>query len=452
MIHKYKQGGMSIVLDVHSGAIHVVDPMIYNLLDYYPEPDTSAVVSALGSQYTVSDLEEGMKEIDALIEMGQLFTSDDYLDSAAFKKKPIIKALCLHVAHDCNIRCKYCFASQGDFHGERLLMSLETGKRAFDFLVAHSGNRHNLEVDFFGGEPLMNFDVVKSLVDYGRSLEAANNKHFRYTITTNGILLDEEKMAYINTHMENVVLSIDGRPEVNDFMRPTVHGKGTYDIILPKFKKLVEGRGDKTYYVRGTFTHFNTDFAKDVVHLADQGFTLTSVEPVVSEPHHDYTLTESDMKTVFEQYESLAETLIERSGTDQAFKFFHFMIDLSQGPCVIKRVSGCGAGSEYIAVTPEGDIYPCHQFVGNLDFKMGNVDTGEFETRLADEFSKVHVYEKQACRECWAKFYCSGGCHANAFNFNQDLRIPYTIGCEMEKKRIECAIYIKAKEMTEESI
>ncbi|MZQ98465.1 MAG: thioether cross-link-forming SCIFF peptide maturase [Acidaminobacter sp.] len=452
MIHKYEQGGMHIVLDVHSGAIHVVDPMIYRLLDFYPNPDQEAAVAALSGEFEEGVVREGLGEMDALIEMGQLFSPDDYLDSSAFKKQPIIKALCLHVAHDCNIRCKYCFASQGDFHGERLLMPLETGKRAFDFLVAHSGNRRNLEVDFFGGEPLMNFEVVKALVAYGRSLEAANNKHFRFTITTNGILLDDDKIAYINEHMDNVVLSIDGRPEVNDFMRPAINGQGTYDVILPKFKKLVESRGDKTYYVRGTFTHFNTDFAKDVVHLADQGFTLTSVEPVVSEPHHDYTLTSEDMKTVFEQYESLAETLIERSGTDRDFKFFHFMIDLNQGPCVIKRVSGCGAGSEYIAVTPEGDIYPCHQFVGNTDFVMGNVDQGTFETRLADDFSKVHVYEKQACRSCWAKFYCSGGCHANAYNFNHDIRVPYEIGCDMEKKRIECAIYIKAKEMSEASL
>jgi uncharacterized protein len=452
MIHKYEQGGKYIVLDVHSGAIHVIDKMIFDLLDCYPDPDRSHVLKMLSGQFSAEALEEGMSEIDTLIEMGQLFSKDDYLSSVAFKKQPVIKALCLHVAHDCNIRCKYCFASQGDFHGERLLMPLETGKNAFDFLVAHSGNRRNLEVDFFGGEPLMNFEVVKSLVDYGRSLEAANNKHFRFTITTNGILLDDEKMDYINTHMDNVVLSIDGRPEVNDFMRPAINGTGTYETILPKFKRLVEKRGDKTYYVRGTFTHFNTDFAADVVHLADQGFKLTSIEPVVSEPQHDYTLTENDMKTVFEQYESIAETLIDRAGTKKAFKFFHFMIDLSQGPCVIKRVSGCGAGSEYIAVTPEGDIFPCHQFVGNPDFKMGNVDTGEFETRLADAFSKVHVYEKPACRECWAKFYCSGGCHANAFNFNGDIRKPYAIGCEMEKKRIECALYIKAKEMSEGSL
>lgn len=452
MIHKYEQGGLHLVLDTHSGAIHVVDPMIYCLLDFYPNPDREKAMAALSGTYPADALEEGLKEIDALMEMGQLFSPDDYLDGAAFMKQPVIKALCLHVAHDCNIRCKYCFASQGDFHGERLLMPLETGKQAFDFLVAHSGNRRNLEVDFFGGEPLMNFDVVRSLVDYGRSLEALHNKRFRFTLTTNGVLLDDEKIDYINTHMENVVLSIDGRPEVNDFMRPAINGQGTYDVILPKFKKLVAARGDKTYYVRGTFTHFNTDFAKDVIHLADQGFTLTSVEPVVSEPHHDYTLTQADMKTVFEQYDTLAETLIQRSGTDKAFKFFHFMIDLSQGPCVIKRVSGCGAGSEYIAVTPEGDIYPCHQFVGNEAFKMGNVEEGTFETRLADQFSKVHVYEKEDCRRCWAKFYCSGGCHANAFNFNGDIRKPYEIGCEMEKKRIECAIYIKAREMSEASL
>lgn len=452
MIHKYEQGGAFIVLDANSGAIHIVDRMIYDLLDYYPGIDKEAAFKILSELYSVDALEEGLAEIEILIKKGQLFSQGDYLDTSLFKKQPIIKALCLNVAHDCNIRCKYCFASQGDFHGERLLMPLETGKHAFDFLVAHSGNRRNLEVDFFGGEPLMNFDVVKALVSYGRSLESKNNKHFRFTITTNGILLDEDKIDFINEHMDNVVLSIDGRPEINDLMRPAINGKGTYDTILPKFKRLVEKRGDKTYYVRGTFTHFNTDFAADVVHLADQGFKLTSVEPVVSEPHHDYTLTEADMTTVFQQYESLAETLLERAGTERAFKFFHFMIDLKQGPCVIKRVSGCGAGSEYIAVTPEGDIFPCHQFVGNPDFKMGNVDTGVFETTLADDFSKVHVFEKPKCLDCWAKFYCSGGCHANAYNFNGTIMEPYAIGCDMERKRIECAIYIKAKEMSEGSL
>ena len=450
MIHKFKQGDLAIVMDVNGGAIHVVDDLIYDVLDFYPEQDSATVIKNLENKYSEADLVEAMSELDQLLLAGQLETSDQYIDDIHFnQKKPVIKAMCLHVAHDCNIRCKYCFASQGDFKGDRGLMNYEVGKQAFDLLVSHSGNRRNLEVDFFGGEPLMNWEVVKQLVDYGRSLEAAHNKNFRFTLTTNGVLLDDEKIEYINENMENVVLSLDGTQATNDLMRYTVNGGGTYDIIVPKFQKLVEKRGTKSYYVRGTFTHFNTDFAKDVIHMADLGFKLTSVEPVVSEPHHDYTLKETDLPTIFSEYERLAEEIIARSKTEKAFKFFHFMVDLSQGPCVIKRLSGCGAGSEYIAVTPEGDIYPCHQFVGNEDFKMGNVAEGTVDLGINQSFKNAHVYNKPKCKDCWAKFYCSGGCHANAYNFNKDINMPYDLGCEMEKKRLECAIYIKAKEMTE---
>lgn len=451
MIHKFKQGDVSIVMDVNGGAIHVVDDLIFDVLDYYPRESREDVVKHLSSKYSEAALREAMGELDELLMAGQLETSDQYVDDLHFNQKaPVIKAMCLHVAHDCNIRCKYCFASQGDFKGDRALMDLETGKKAFDLLVAHSGNRRNLEVDFFGGEPLMNWEVVKSLVDYGRSLEKEHNKNFRFTLTTNGVLLDDEKIDYINANMENVVLSLDGTQKTNDLMRYTVNGGGTYDIIVPKFQKLVEKRGPKSYYVRGTFTHFNTDFAKDVIHMADLGFKLTSVEPVVSEPHHDYTLKETDLPKIFKEYEDLAEEILKRSKTENKFKFFHFMVDLSQGPCVIKRLSGCGAGSEYIAVTPEGDVYPCHQFVGNTDFKMGSVLEGEIDKSISTSFKNAHVYNKEKCKECWAKFYCSGGCHANAYNFNKDINIPYDLGCEMEKKRLECAIYLKAKEMMEE--
>lgn len=451
MIHKFKQGDVSIVMDVNGGAIHVVDDLIFDVLDHYPRESRDEVVKILGEKYSEEALREAMGELDELLMAGQLETSDQYVDDLHFNQKsPVIKAMCLHVAHDCNIRCKYCFASQGDFKGDRALMDLETGKKAFDLLVAHSGNRRNLEVDFFGGEPLMNWEVVKSLVDYGRSLEEANKKNFRFTLTTNGVLLDDEKIDYINANMENVVLSLDGTQKTNDLMRYTVNGGGTYDIIVPKFQKLVEKRGSKSYYVRGTFTHFNTDFAKDVIHMADLGFKLTSVEPVVSEPHHDYTLKESDLPVIFKEYEDLAEEILKRSKTENNFKFFHFMVDLSQGPCVIKRLSGCGAGSEYIAVTPEGDVYPCHQFVGNTDFRMGSVLEGEIDKSISTSFKNAHVYNKPKCKDCWAKFYCSGGCHANAYNFNKDINMPYDLGCEMEKKRLECAIYLKAKEMMEE--
>lgn len=446
MIHKFKQGDLYFVLDVNSGAVHVIDEIVFDALEYYPQNNAITVIRNLKDKYPEQAVKETLEEIDFLIENDMLFTDDAYVNSIEFNNRmPVIKALCLHVAHDCNIRCAYCFASQGDFKGDRSLMSFEVGKKALDLLVANSGNRRNLEVDFFGGEPLMNFEVVKQLVEYGRSIEAEHNKNFRFTMTTNGVLLNDEIIDYLNAHMSNVVLSIDGRKAVNDKMRYTISGGGTYDIIVEKFKKLIEKREGKSYYVRGTFTKNNLDFANDVIHLADLGFKSTSVEPVVAKPTDSYAITEEDIETLNLQYEALAEEIVNRNNTDQAFSFFHFAIDMKQGPCVIKRLSGCGAGSEYLAVTPEGDIFPCHQFVGNDHFKMGNVLAGILDFGLTNEFKNAHVYNKEKCRSCWAKFYCSGGCHANAYNFNNDIFVPYEIGCELERKRIESSIYIYGK-------
>lgn len=453
MIHKFKMDDVNIVLDVNSGAVHIVDDIVYSILDYYPQKNEEEIKTLLKDQYSSEEIKSVLAELNDLRKQDLLFSEDTYISNSAFTtRKPVVKALCLHIAHDCNIRCRYCFASQGDFKGTRSLMSEEIGKKALDFLIENSGNRRNLEVDFFGGEPLLNFEVVKKLVDYGRKREKEANKNFRFTITTNGVLLNDEIIKYINENMENIVLSIDGRKEINDKMRYTVNGEGTYDIILPKFKNMVETRGDKSYYVRGTFTKYNIDFAKDVLHLADQGFKNTSVEPVVAEPGKDYEFTYEDLPEIFHQYENLARELIKREKEGNGFNFFHFMVDLNQGPCVIKRLTGCGAGSEYLAITPEGDIYPCHQFVGNEKFKMGSVVNGLNKERLNIDFANAHVYNKEKCRDCWAKFYCSGGCHANAYNFNNDINRPYDLGCEMEKKRIECSLYIQAKlRMTEKT-
>lgn len=451
MIHKFKQGDLYFVLDINSGAIHLVDHVIFDILDDYPSKTKEEVMSLLSEKYSDKMLEEAFEDIEYLVGQEQLFTEDKYIQALEVHPgEPVIKAMCLHVAHDCNIRCAYCFASQGDFEGDRSLMSLEVGKKAFDYLVAHSGNRRNLEVDFFGGEPLMNFDVVKELVAYGREIEKPHNKNFRFTFTTNGVLLNDEINAFVNEHMDNVVLSIDGRPEVNDKMRFTINDKGTYDTIVPKFKSLIETRGGKSYYVRGTFTRFNQDFSNDVLHLADLGFDSVSVEPVVAEAKHAYALRDEDVDYLCNQYEVLADEMIKREQEGKGFNFFHFALDLSQGPCIIKRLSGCGAGSEYIAVTPEGDVYPCHQFVGDEDFLLGSVVTNEVDHSKSSDFKKAHVYNKEKCKECWARFYCSGGCHANAYNFNNDIFVPYDLGCELEKKRIECAIYMHGKRLSGE--
>ena len=456
MIHCYQSNGYSIVMDVNSGAVHVVDDLVYQLVPLL-EPlvkekkDKGEILDFVKAQqlpYTEEETAEAVGEILLLAQEGQLYTEDiyeNYIDS--FKKREtVVKALCLHIAHDCNLACRYCFAEEGEYHGRRAIMSYEVGKKALDFLVANSGNRTNLEVDFFGGEPLMNWEVVKQLVAYGRSLEEEHHKKFRFTITTNGVLLNDEILEFVNKEMGNMVLSIDGRKEVHDRMRPHRGGQGSYDEIVPKFKKAAESRGQMNYYVRGTYTHYNTDFAKDVLHLADLGFKQISVEPVVAQPSDDYALTEEDLPVLFAEYDKLAAEMVRRKKEGNGFNFFHFMIDLEGGPCVYKRLSGCGSGTEYLAVTPWGDLYPCHQFVGNEDFLMGNVWDGVKRTDIRDEFKCCNVYAKEKCSKCFARFYCSGGCAANSYNFHGSITDAYDLGCELQKKRIECAIMIKAAE------
>ncbi len=445
--HKFHLNDRFIVLDINSGAVHVVDEIVYDLIDIYENGSFEEAKKELSDKYSEEALKEAWAEIGQLEDNGLLYSEPADLGEIKYNEDNIVKALCLHVAHDCNLKCNYCFASQGDFDGEKLLMPLEVGKKALKFLAENSGNRRNLEVDFFGGEPLMNFGVVKDLVAYGEELEKEYDKNFRFTITTNGVLLDREKMDYINEKMDNVVLSLDGRREVHDNMRPTVSGKGSYDLIAPKFLEFTKLRGDKSYYIRGTFTSHNLDFADDVKFLKEEGFDIISMEPVVAEPENDYAILEEHLDDILKEYEKLSEYYIEKNKTDDGFEFFHFMIDLTQGPCFVKRVVGCGAGSEYLAVTPEGHLYPCHQFVGDEDFKIGTVDEGITRPEVVERFKKSNVLTKDACQECWAKYYCSGGCHANAYNFNKDIDIPYEIGCEMERKRVECAISIKANMM-----
>lgn len=448
MVHQYKMGGYNIVIDVNSGAIHVVDDMTYDMIEMYESSDKDSIFTEMAKRYPVhkDEIAEVWDEIAELIAAEELFTKDSYEPYITdFAKRPtVVKALCLHIAHDCNLACQYCFAEEGEYHGKRELMSYEVGRKALDFLVANSGNRRNLEVDFFGGEPLMNFQVVKDLVAYGRSLEKTHDKKFRFTLTTNGVLLNDDIMEFANKEMGNVVLSIDGRKEVHDRMRPFRKGAGSYDLIVPKFQKFADSRHQEKYYVRGTFTHNNLDFSKDVLHLADLGFKQISVEPVVAQETDSYAIREEDLPQLMEEYENLALEMVKRHGKENDFNFFHFMIDLEGGPCVAKRLSGCGSGTEYLAVTPTGDLYPCHQFVGNTDFLMGNVDDGVVNTDLRDEFKSCNVYAKDKCRECFARFYCSGGCAANSYNFHGDIHNAYDIGCALQKKRVECAIMIKA--------
>ncbi|WP_347995007.1 thioether cross-link-forming SCIFF peptide maturase [uncultured Eubacterium sp.] len=447
MIHQYKSNGYNIVLDVESGAVHVVDDITYDVISLYEENSADEIVSKLKSSYNEDEIRECISEVKELVEDGQLFTEDIYepfVEKFKEKRQTVVKALCLHIAHDCNLACKYCFAEEGEYHGRRALMSFEVGKKALDFLVANSGNRVNLEVDFFGGEPLMNWDVVKQLVAYGRSLEKPNNKKFRFTLTTNGVLLNDEVMEFVNKEMSNVVLSLDGRKEVNDRMRPFRTGKGSYDLIVPKFQKLAESRNQTNYYIRGTFTRNNLDFSEDVKHFADLGFKQMSIEPVVGPEEDPYSIREQDLPQIMEEYDKLALEYIDRYKKGNGFNFFHFMIDLTQGPCVYKRLSGCGSGTEYLAVTPWGDFYPCHQFVGNEDFLMGNVDEGITKPEIVKEFGNCNVYSKEKCKNCFAKFYCSGGCAANSYNFHGTINDAYDIGCEMQRKRVECSIMIKA--------
>lgn len=455
MIHQYKNNGYNIVLDVNSGSVHVVDELVYDIIPLVEEEISAGteesriegiVTEKLKGRYTPSDIADAFLEVMELKKEGQLYAPDIYENYIIdFKKREtVVKALCLHIAHDCNLACRYCFAEEGEYHGRRALMSYEVGKKALDFLVKNSGSRVNLEVDFFGGEPLMNWQVVKELVAYGRSLEEPYHKKFRFTLTTNGVLLNDEVLEFANKEMSNIVLSIDGRKEIHDLMRPFRQGMGSYDLIVPKFQKVAESRNQMNYYVRGTFTRNNLDFSKDVAHLADLGFQQISVEPVVAEPTDDYALRQEDIPSLLEEYDKLALELLNRKKEGKPVNFFHFMIDLKGGPCVAKRLSGCGSGTEYLAVTPWGDLYPCHQFVGKEEFLMGNVDEGITRTDIRDEFKTCNVYAKDKCRQCFAKFYCSGGCAANSYNFHGHINDAYDLGCELQRKRIECAIMIKA--------
>ena len=458
MIHKYKQLGLNIVLDVYSGSVHVVDDTFYDMLDFFgdsfekKDECPTQIREKLLETYSDTQITEAYEELCSLYNDGLIFTDDLYAEIAKhWQKKAVVKALCLHIAHDCNLRCKYCFADTGEFHkGHRSMMSAEVGKKAINFVIANSGSRKNIEIDYFGGEPLMNFGVVKEITEYAKESGKKAGKNFRFTITTNGILLNDEVKAYVNENMSNVVLSLDGKKETNDRMRYRVDGSGSYDTIVPKFIDLTESRNQDNYYVRGTFTAKNLHFSEDVLHMADLGFKQTSVEPVVAPETEDYALTEEHIPVVFAEYEKLAEEYVKRRKEGKPFQFFHFMVDLEQGPCVIKRLSGCGAGNEYLAVTPDGDLYPCHQFVGNEDYKMGDVEQGIVREDIRELFEKSNVYTKPTCKDCFAKFYCSGGCCANAVQFNGDINKPYTLACEFERKRVECAIAIEAIKMLEE--
>ena len=443
MIHLYRFKDLNIVLDIGSGAVHAVSDAVFDILSCRNNQVDE-------KKYSPEIVREAKKEIEELFAAGMLDSPDTPADEASPERRgAVIKAMCLHAAHDCNMRCEYCFADTGGFRGKRALLPLETGKRAIDFLLKESGNRINLEVDFFGGEPLMNYGVIKELVLYGREQEKGYGKNIRFTLTTNGLLLDDEKTEFINEYMDNVILSIDGRPEVNDRMRKTVSGEGAYDHIAGKLVRFAEARkrnrANPLYYVRGTYTAFNKDFSKDVLHLANLGFKNISLEPAVTSGEEPWALTEADLPELFAEYDRLTDLVLDREEKGDPISFFHFKVDLDQGPCVFKRASGCGAGTEYIAVTPEGDIYPCHQFAGDTDYRLGNVYDERFENRLADVFRRAHIYSKEDCRSCWAKYYCSGGCHAAALQTNGDLMKPRRLSCELEKKRLECAIGLAAK-------
>ncbi|MBQ6374569.1 MAG: thioether cross-link-forming SCIFF peptide maturase [Clostridia bacterium] len=454
MVHQYKLNGYNIVLDMASGAVHAVDEVAYDIIAMYPDHAPEAIAQAITAKYpevTEADVASCIGEIEALVADGKLFSEDKYERLAFdFKARPVVvKALCLHVAHTCNLNCSYCFASQGKYHGERALMSFDVGRQALDFLIARSGTRHNLEVDFFGGEPLMNWDVVKRLVAYAREQEARFDKHFRFTLTTNGMLIDDDVIDFCNREMSNVVLSLDGRREVHDRLRVDYAGHGSYDRIVPKFQKLVKARGGKNYYMRGTFTRNNLDFTNDVLHMVDLGFTETSMEPVVCAPGDPEALREEDLPVLFDQYERLACEMIRRKREGRPFTFYHYMIDLTGGPCIYKRITGCGSGTEYMAVTPWGDLYPCHQFVGDPRFLMGDVWSGVTNPAVQDEFRHVNAYARPECRDCWAKLYCSGGCAANAYHATGSIRGVYDLGCQLFKKRIECAVMMQVAEAVE---
>ena len=451
MIHQYKLGGYNIVLDICSGSIHVVDEVAYDIIAMYEENSREDIIKAITEKYadrediSASDIEECFNQVETLKEKGKLFTPDTFepmADKLKAKTAGVVKALCIHIAHTCNLNCSYCFASQGKYHGDRAMMSFEVGKRALDFLVENSGSRRNLEVDFFGGEPLMNFDVVKQMVEYARSIEKEKGKNFRFTLTTNGLLIDDDVIEFANKEMSNVVLSLDGRKEVHDRYRVDYAGNGSWERIVPKFQKLVEAREGKNYYMRGTFTHANPDFLKDIQQMLDLGFTELSMEPVVCAPGDKEELTQEDLPVVLDQYEKLAELMLERDRQGKPFTFYHYMIDLTGGPCIYKRISGCGSGTEYMAVTPWGDLYPCHQFVGEEKFKLGDIWQGVTNTDIQSEFAACNVYARPDCHDCWAKLYCSGGCAANAYHSTGKVTGVYKYGCELFRKRMECAIMV----------
>ena len=459
MVHQYKLNGYNIVLDSCSGSIHSVDEVAYDIIAMYKEKSPEEIVRELLEKYahrsdvTEEELYACIADVAALEKAGKLFTPDNFASMAGtFKERSgdVVKALCLHVAHTCNLNCSYCFASQGKYHGERALMSFEVGKRALDFLIENSGRRTNLEVDFFGGEPLMNWDVVKQLVEYARTQEEPHHKKFRFTLTTNGMLIDDDVIDFANREMSNVVLSLDGRKEIHDALRVDYAGKGSYERIVPKFQKLVKARGGKNYYMRGTFTHANPDFTKDLFHMADLGFTELSMEPVVCAPGDSAALTPEDIEIVKQQYELLAVDMLRREKEGKPITFYHYMLDLTGGPCIYKRISGCGSGTEYMAVTPWGDLYPCHQFVGEEKYKLGNIWDGVTNTALREEFRSCNAYARPDCKDCWAKLYCSGGCAANAYHATGSIRGVYEAGCELFKKRIECAIMMKVAESQEQ--
>ena len=458
MVHQYKLNGFNIVLDTCSGSVHTVDDVAYDIIAMYKTASREEIVSAMMEKYgdlpdvNEAEINECIDDIATLADMGKLFTEDKYEELAKTYKNNsnVVKALCLHVAHTCNLNCSYCFASQGKYHGDRAIMSFEVGKRAFDFLIENSGTRRNLEVDFFGGEPLMDWDVVKQLVAYARSIEKEKGKNFRFTLTTNGVLLDDEVMEFANREMSNVVLSLDGRREVHDRFRKDYAGKGSYDVIVPKFQEFVKSRGGKNYYVRGTYTHHNTDFTNDILHMADLGFTELSMEPVVCAPDDPCALTEEDLPVLFEQYEIRAKERIKRKKEGRGFVFYHYMLDLKNGPCIYKRITGCGSGTEYMAVTPWGELFPCHQFVGDPKYSLGNIWDGVTNTAIVDQFRSCNAYSRPECNDCWARLYCSGGCAANSYHPTGSIEGVYKYGCELFKKRIECAVMIQVAEQSEE--
>ena len=456
MIHQYKLGGYNIVLDVCSGAVHMVDDVAYDIISMFETDSRDDIIAAMNKKYAdipLSDIEECYAQVQALKDDGQLFTPDNFEPMAGSLKQKtagVVKALCLHIAHTCNLNCSYCFASQGKYHGERALMSFEVGKRALDFLIENSGSRRNLEVDFFGGEPLMNFQVVKDLVAYARGIEKEKGKNFRFTLTTNGILIDDDVIDFANKECSNVVLSLDGRKEIHDRFRVDYKGNGSFDKIVPKFQKLVEARGGKNYYMRGTFTHANPDFLNDIKQMLDLGFNELSMEPVVCAAGDPSALTEEDLPVIMRQYEELAELMLKRDKEGKPFTFYHYMIDLEGGPCIYKRISGCGSGTEYMAVTPSGDLYPCHQFVGEEKFRLGNIWDGVTNTDVRREFANCNVYAHPECRDCWARLYCSGGCAANAYHSTGSVTGVYEYGCKLFRKRMECAIAVAVARATGE--